>query len=82
MSGLRGDQVLVETRLAARRAEWRRSSPPPTSSSPTSWTRRGAARRAEAPAELRLLGERDLAGVRAAVPARPAIRLAGGTPDP
>jgi GntR family transcriptional regulator len=72
VSSLRGDEVLVETRVASRRAEWRRlasvadlvfadvvAAPDVRRESPKHFR------------ELRLLGEQDLARVRAALPDSP-----------
>ena len=72
VGGLRGDEVLVETRLASRRADWRRV----VAAADLVFADVVAApdvRRAEPKRlrELRLLGERDLARVRAALPAAP-----------
>jgi DNA-binding transcriptional regulator YhcF (GntR family) len=67
-SGLRGDEVLVETRLASRRAEWRRLVPvadvvfADALAAPA--VREARPRRLR---ELRLLGEKDLARVRKAL---------------
>ena len=72
VSGLRGDEVLVETRLASRRAEWRRVVAAAdlvfadVVAAPD--VRRTAPRRLR---ELRLLGEHDLARIRAALPVGP-----------
>jgi GntR family transcriptional regulator len=79
VSGLRGDEVLVETRLAPRRAEWRRLVAAAdivyadVVAAPE--VRRASPKRLR---ELHLLGENDLARIRAALPATPAAL--GGTP--
>lgn len=81
VSGLRGDEVLVETRLAPRRAEWRRL----VAAADVVYAdvvaapdvRRAAPKRLR---ELHLLGEHDLARIRAALPAPLAAH--GGTPAP
>jgi hypothetical protein len=69
VSGLRGDEVLVETRLASRRAEWRRVAGAAdlvfADVVAAAEVRRAAPRRLR---ELRLLGEHDLARIRAALP--------------
>ena len=68
VGGLRGDEVLVETRLLSRRAEWRRLLPAAdivfadTLAAPV--VREARPRRLR---ELRLLGEQDLARVRKAL---------------
>ena len=68
VGGLRGDEVLVETRLLPRRAEWRRLLPAAdvvfadALAAPT--VREAHPRRLR---ELRLLGEKDLARVRKAL---------------
>jgi len=68
VNGLRGDEVLVETRLLSRRAEWRRLVPvadvvfADALSAPA--VREARPRRLR---EVRLLGERDLARVRKAL---------------
>ena len=72
VSGLRGDELLVETRLASRRAEWRRVVAAAdlvfadVVAAPD--VRRAAPKRLR---ELRLLGEHDLARIRAALPIGP-----------
>jgi GntR family transcriptional regulator len=72
-SSLRGDEVLVEARLAARRGDWRRVAGvadvvfADVVAAPE--VRRAGPKRLR---ELRLLGEHDLARVRAALPAGPA----------
>jgi DNA-binding transcriptional regulator YhcF (GntR family) len=67
-SGLRGDEVLVETRLVSRRAEWRRLVPVAdvvfADALATPAVREARPRRLR---ELRLLGEKDLARVRKAL---------------
>jgi len=67
-SGLRGDEVLVETRLVSRRAEWRRLVPVANvvfaDALATPAVREARPRRLR---ELRLLGEKDLARVRKAL---------------
>ena len=81
VSGLRGDELLVETRLASRRAEWRRVVAAAdlvfadVVAAPD--VRRAGPKRLR---ELRLLGEHDLARLRAALPGGPTASLAGGTP--
>jgi GntR family transcriptional regulator len=80
VSGARGDELLVETRLASRRAEWRRLVPAAdvvfadVVAAPE--VRRAGPKRMR---ELRLLGERDIARIRAALPAG-AVAAPGGTP--
>jgi hypothetical protein len=68
VGGLRGDEVLVETRLLSRRAEWRRLLPVAdvvfADALATSAVREARPRRLR---ELRLLGEKDLARVRKAL---------------
>lgn len=72
VSGLRGDELLVETRLASRRAEWRRVVAAAdlvfadVVAAPD--VRRAGPKRLR---ELRLLGEHDLARLRAALPGGP-----------
>jgi DNA-binding transcriptional regulator YhcF (GntR family) len=67
IGGLRGDEVLVETRLLARRAEWRRLIPAAdvvfADALAAPAVREARPRRLR---ELRLLGEKDLARVRKA----------------
>ncbi len=67
-NGLRGDEVLVETRLLSRRAEWRRLIPAAdvvfADALATPAVREARPRRLR---ELRLLGEKDLARVRKAL---------------
>jgi DNA-binding transcriptional regulator YhcF (GntR family) len=68
VGGLRGDEVLVETRLLSRRAEWRRLLPAAdvvfADALAVPVVREGHPRRLR---ELRLLGEKDLARVRKAL---------------
>jgi DNA-binding transcriptional regulator YhcF (GntR family) len=68
VGGLRGDEVLVETRLLSRRAEWRRLVPVAdvvfADALATPAVREARPRRLR---ELRLLGEKDLARVRKAL---------------
>lgn len=68
VGGLRGDEVLVETRLLARRAEWRRLIPAAdvvfADALAAPAVREARPRRLR---ELRLLGEKDLARVRKAL---------------
>ncbi|HSD26300.1 MAG TPA: GntR family transcriptional regulator [Vicinamibacteria bacterium] len=68
VGGLRGDEVLVETRLLSRRVEWRRLVPVAdvvfADALSTSAVREAHPRRLR---EIRLLGEKDLARVRKAL---------------
>lgn len=68
ISGLRGDELLVEARLASRRAEWRRLLPAAdlvlADALASGVVREARARRLR---ELRLVGERDLARLRKAL---------------
>jgi DNA-binding transcriptional regulator YhcF (GntR family) len=70
VSGLRGDQILVETRLASPRTEWRRligiADVVFADVVALPEVRRAGPRRLR---ELRLLGEHDLVRIRAALPA-------------
>jgi DNA-binding transcriptional regulator YhcF (GntR family) len=68
ISGLRGDELLVEARLVSRRAEWRRLLPAAdlvlADALASGVVREARARRLR---ELRLVGERDLARLRKAL---------------
>jgi GntR family transcriptional regulator len=81
VSGLRGDELLVETRVLPRRAEWRRllsaSDVVFADTVAASDVRRASPRRLQ---ELRLLGPRDLARLRASLPEDLAGPSRGGSP--